>query len=177
MNLKLETENLIIREYTPEDTDALYPILSDPVTMSFWPRPFTRREVEEWIGVNIRSYRENGFGRYAVVLKSTGKIIGDCGIRISKVAGETVYDFGYIIDHRYWGKGYATEAAIAIKKYAFDVLGIDVLHANMPVEHNASERIAQKIGMVKLREFDNEKNRGIRTSLYAVSRDKKTSID
>lgn len=164
----IETNNLIIREYREEDAGELFEILSDPITMSFWPEPYTMEGVKSWIERSIRSYEEHGFGRYAVILKETGRIIGDCGIVRSTLDGEEVVDFGYIIHHDYWGKGYATEAAIAVRDYAFSVLGLNTLHINMPYNHDASRKVAEKLGAVKVREFENAKNRNIRTFLYVL---------
>ncbi|MNC52650.1 hypothetical protein D3C75_1020070 [compost metagenome] len=76
----IETARLNIRKYTEEDTAALFAILSDPITMAFWPAPFSSRQTEEWIERNIQSYITQGFGRWAVELKDTGRLIGDAGI-------------------------------------------------------------------------------------------------
>ena len=110
----IETQNLIIRQYSLQDIDELFPILSDAKTMSFWPNPFTWDHVKAWINTSLESNAHSGLGRCAVVLKETQKIIGDCGIIKVTIDGELVNDLGYIIHHHYWGKGYATEAAIAL---------------------------------------------------------------
>ena len=164
----LETDNLIIRPYQSDDLDRLSAILSDPITMRFWPSPLTLEAARAWIERSIQSYLLHGFGRYALVQTATGELIGDCGILKSTVAGQAVNDLGYIVHHPYWGRGYATEAARAVKDYAFDTLGLDALHANMPWNHDASRRVAEKIGMRRILEFDNERNRNIRTLLYTI---------
>ncbi|MBQ6029235.1 MAG: GNAT family N-acetyltransferase, partial [Treponema sp.] len=75
-----ETERLFFREMTLEDTDTLALVMSDPESMKFYPHPFSREEVENWIKWNIDNYRKYGFGRWAVCLKESGEMIGDCGI-------------------------------------------------------------------------------------------------
>ncbi len=85
--------------------------------MSFWPAPFTTEQTSQWIERSIKSYAENGFGRFAVELKESGKLIGDCGILISELDRKPEYDLGYIIYAEYWGKGYGTEAARSALEY------------------------------------------------------------
>jgi RimJ/RimL family protein N-acetyltransferase len=168
--MTIETDNLILRDYTSEDIDALYPIMSDADTMSFWPAPFSRDDVQRWIDRAIASYHEYGYGRYPIILKENEKVIGDCGIFRTLVAGEPVNDLGYILHKDYWGKGYATEAAAAVMRDAFDRLKLESLHANMPYNHSASRRVAERLGMHKVREFTNERNRNIWTLLYCRGR-------
>jgi RimJ/RimL family protein N-acetyltransferase len=56
--------------------------------MSFWPAPFTEQQTENWIHNNIKRYKELGFGRWAVILKETNELIGDCGSMISEINGK-----------------------------------------------------------------------------------------
>jgi [ribosomal protein S5]-alanine N-acetyltransferase len=165
----IETERLFIRKFTPADLQEFSEILADPKTMSFWPQPYSFDGARAWIERNLQSYAESGFGRYVVVLRQTGEIIGDCGIVKMSLSGQEVYDFGYIIHHPYWRKGYAEEAAIAVRDYAFEQIKLPMLHANMPWNHHGSIRVAEKLGMKKIGEFINERNRNIRTMLYAVA--------
>lgn len=166
----LRTPRLILRCYQPGEDAALYPILSDPVTMRFWPQPYDREGVAGWVNRWIVSYRENGYGRWALLDRETGDRIGDAGLIRTVLMGQDVIDLGYIIHHPYWRQGYAVEAASAIRDHAFGVLGIDRLVANMAHDHTGSTRVAEKIGMVKMAEFDNSRNRNIRTFLYALER-------
>ncbi len=167
--MQLQTRRLIFREYQLDDTDKLFKILSDPITMSYWPQPFTRSEVEAWIKRTLDSYQINGFGRYLIESKDSAEIVGDAGILKANIADEWVNDLGYIIHYPHWKKGYATEVATALKDYAFTVLNLESLHANMPKNHPASRRVAEKIGMQFVREFNNKRNRKIKTFLYTIS--------
>lgn len=167
----IETGRLIIREYREDDIDAAAEILTDPRTMAYWPSPLAADAVRSWLERSFTSYALEGFGLWAVVLKETNRMVGDCGIlRLTLPIGE-VLDLGYIIHHPYWGHGYATEAAEAVKRHAFKHFKIKVLHANMPYNHTASKRVAEKIGMRRIGEFENPRNRNIRTLLYAVAKD------
>ena len=71
----LETERLIIRGYTPGDFDALYEILSDAETMKYYPKPYDENGVHRWINWCMDSYRQYGFGLWALELKETGAFI------------------------------------------------------------------------------------------------------
>jgi RimJ/RimL family protein N-acetyltransferase len=114
------TSRLIIRRYLLEDSVPLRAILSDKVTMSFWTEPFTLEQTASWIERGLRSYSDNELGRCAVVLKQNNELIGDCGVLKTEINGETENDLGYIINSKHWGKRYGTEAAGALKTYAFE---------------------------------------------------------
>lgn len=164
----LETERLLLRPPDPGDFEALHRIFSDPVTMSFWPAPFTEEDTRQWISRSLRDHEEIGFGRRPVVLKSSGEVVGDCGIMRAEIAGKTEYDLGYIVYHPFWDNGYASEAAEACQRYAVEQLGIRRLVANMPTDHAASIRVAEKIGMHWEKTFRNPRNRDIETHLYVL---------
>ena len=166
-----KTSRLILRDFTVEDVDLLYPILSDAKTMSFWPRPFTKKETAVWIERNILSYMQNGFGRWAVILKSSGELVGDVGIHNSEVDGRTEISLGYIIDKKHWNKGYATEASLKCLEHAFAALYIEKLYATMAFDNIPSITVAEKIGMKKEREYKNKRNRNILTYIYSINRD------
>lgn len=163
-----ETPRLILRQLQTSDLDALHAIFSDPITMSFWPAPFEREATERWIARSRQSYAEHGFGRYAVVRKADGALIGDCGLLRAELAGQLENDLGYIIDRQHWRQGYAAEAAGACKAYGFQTLQLRRICANMPADHWASRRTAERIGMTLEREFLNPRNRNILTCLYAA---------
>ncbi len=167
---EITTERLILRPYTINDLDALHTILSDKTTMSFWPEPFTEEQTISWIERSIKSYEENNFGRLAVILKSTGELIGDCGIIKSETNSNTENDLGYIIHSPYWKNGYGTEAAKVCLDYGFTELNLTRITANMSFDNKASIKTAEKIGMRKEKEFFNKKNRDILTYLYSITK-------
>ncbi len=165
----LETKRLLLRQQTLTDIESLHRIFADPITMSFWPSPFTLEGTKNWVARNIHSYSQLGFGRWAVILKETQELIGDCGILPQEIDGVSEYDLGYIIHHPYWQQGYATEAVGACKEYGLETLKLPRLIANMPINHFASVRVAEKIGMTWQKTFNNPKNRDIATHIYATS--------
>ncbi|HEX9372557.1 MAG TPA: GNAT family N-acetyltransferase [Roseiflexaceae bacterium] len=166
----LETPRLILRPLRPDDLDVLYSILSDPITMSFWPAPFSGEQVQAWIERAIAHEHEHGFGRRAVVLKTSGELIGDCGLRRAELDGAIENDLGYILFRDHWRRGYAAEAAAACLAHGFGALRLDRICANMPADHLASRRVAERIGMRLEKQYHNRRNRGILTCLYASTR-------
>lgn len=116
----IETERLILREYKTDDFDALYEIMSDVETMQHYPAPFDEARTRRWIEWNLENYARYGFGLWAIVLKETGKFIGDCGITIQNIDGEKLPEIGYHIHKKYWRQGYAKEAAKAVRDWAFE---------------------------------------------------------
>jgi len=123
-------------------------IVSDEETMAAFNGPWTEQENIEAVEKQIRSYKENGFGRYAVVLKETGKVIGNCGLMWWDIDGRQVLELGYMFNRAFWHKGYASEAAFAVKRYAFDVLGFDEVSSLVRDSNYASMNVAIRNGML-----------------------------
>jgi ribosomal-protein-alanine N-acetyltransferase len=167
----IETPRLLLRHWTLDDVPALYAIQGDLRTMSFWPKAFTLTDSRAWIERALVRYAERGFGRYAVLSKANGHVIGDCGVVATEMDGQPVNDIGWIIARPLWGQGLAVEAAAAVRDYAFANLGLASLHANMPWNHHASRIVAERIGMRHIRTFENQKNRNIATLLYELRAD------
>ena len=120
MGAVLETPRLLLRELTAADFGALYDVLADSDIMRHYPYTFDERRVRGWISKNIKRYRDFGFGLWAVVLKETGGMIGDCGITMQFINGRIKPEIGYHL-HRDWQKrGYAREAARACRDWAFE---------------------------------------------------------
>ena len=93
----LETKRLLLREMKPDDFQALSLVLSDPETMWHYPYTFDGRHVKDWIERNMNRYRKDGFGLWAVCLKETGELIGDCGLTLQNINGEILPVIGYHI--------------------------------------------------------------------------------
>jgi RimJ/RimL family protein N-acetyltransferase len=143
----LKTRRLHLREMTLDDLDDLHSIFSDPIAMRYYPKPFSRKMTTEWIKWNLRNYEKYGFGLWAVIHKEANLFIGDCGLTIQKVDSVEEIEIGYHIKRSYWGRGLATEAAIACRNYAFDILKRSRVISWMNPENIASIRVAEKVGM------------------------------
>jgi len=164
----IETERLLLREYTPEDFDALYEILSDPETMRHYPAPYDAERTRGWIAWNLDNYERYGFGLWAVVLKETGEFIGDCGVTLQNIDGETLPEIGYHIHKKYWRRGFAKEAARAVRDWAFRNTGYDALYSYMKYTNAASRATALANGMTQVKEYPDPKNTV--SVAYAITR-------
>ena len=149
----LETERLILREYTRDDFNALYKILSDPETMSHYPSPYDERGVERWLDWSLDNYERYGFGLWAIELKDTGEFIGDCGITMQNIDGEILPEIGYHIHKVYWRRGYAKEAAAAVRDWCFNNTEYDTAYSYMTVSNVASYSTAKSIGIKRVKEY------------------------
>ena len=142
-----ETERLLLRELTPDDFPGLCRALQDEVVTRAYERTFTDREIGFWLEGQYRNYRDEGFGMWAVVLKASGDMIGHAGISITRQDDVEIHEIGYMFEKAFWGKGYATEAAIACRKVAFEVLGLEKVYSVIRTDNMASRAVARKNGM------------------------------
>jgi len=150
--LILETERLLLREFVAEDVDALAAVLSDPETMRYYPAVLDRAGVVAWIERNRRRYADDGHGLWAMVLKSCGEVIGDCGLTRQTVDGVDEIEIGYHVRRDLWGRGYAPEAARACRDYGFSRLGAERLISLIRPENIPSRRVAEKNGLTLWKE-------------------------
>lgn len=148
----LETERLWLRPYETADFEPLHAIFSDPETMRHYPAPFTRGQTRDWMANNRKRYSKDGYGLWAVCLKSTGTLIGDCGLVKQTLDGKTEVEIGYHVARDHWSNGYASEAAAACKSYGFDRLGLPLLISIIAPGNTASIRVAEKIGFALRKE-------------------------
>ena len=142
-----ETERLYFRELKREDLADLCAILQDEQTMYAYEGALDDSESMEWLDRQIARYRKWGFGAWAVILKESGALIGQCGLTFQPWKGKEVLEIGYLFNRRYWHRGYATEAAVACKKYAFEVLGASEVCSLIRDTNTASQRVALRNGM------------------------------
>ncbi len=165
----IETGRLLLREYTQDDFDALYEIMSDPETMQHYPAPFDEDRTKRWIEWNLENYRQYGFGLWAVVLKETGEFIGDCGVTIQNIDGEMLPEIGYHIHKKYWRRGFAKEAARAVRDWVFLNTDYDTIYSYMKYTNVGSYSTAMANGMKKVKEYPDPKNTV--SYAYAITRE------
>lgn len=143
----LETERLYLRKMNQSDYDALSKMLQDEETMYTYEGAFSDEETQEWLDRQIGRYREYGFGLWAVVLKETDEMIGQCGLTMQQWNDRRVLEIGYLLQRAYWHNGYATEAAKACKEYAFTKLDADEVCSIIRDTNTASQNVALRNGM------------------------------
>ena len=144
----IETERLFLRVFKPEDLDARHVIKNDPDVYEYLPpyyTPPTREKVGEAIALSIQRWREKGLGEFAVIERVSGDLIGYCGLmNLDKTEEIEIY---YGFPKKYWGKGYATEAARAVLKFAFGKAKLAQVVGVTNPENIASQKVLQKIGL------------------------------
>lgn len=156
MNLIIETRRLYLRQLNPKDILNLSLVLSDIDSMKYYPHVFSHEEVALWIERNIERYKKEGFGLWAVIRKTDNKFLGDCGITLQNIDGETLPEIGYHIIKTFCNMGYATEAAEACKKYATEILSLKSIYSYSEIGNKASQRVSEKIGMNKIKVFKSD---------------------
>jgi ribosomal-protein-alanine N-acetyltransferase len=148
-NMFLETPRLYIRKLILNDAQALLPIFGDKDVMHFSRAGVMTldRIKESLTNFYLKSYTVNGFGMYALIQKSDNQLIGICGFFTEEIDGQQHIELAYRLAKKYWGLGFATEAAIALKQYAFEILSIHELISIIAPANIASIRVAEKVGM------------------------------
>ena len=111
----LRTRRLLLREMTEGDIPDLEEMLLDPEVMYAYPHTFTKEDVENRLARQQQRYRQDGFGLWAVVLRSTGEMVGQAGLTWQDCEGQPVLEVGYLLKKRFWHQGYASEAARACR--------------------------------------------------------------
>jgi ribosomal-protein-alanine N-acetyltransferase len=173
MQIFAQTPRLILREMLPTDAPGMFELDSDPdVHRYLGNNPIkTIKEAQQVIAFIRQQYASYGIGRWAVIEKATGDFTGWAGLKFTteeRNGHNNYYDVGYRFIKRYWGRGYATEAAIASVNYGFDVLKLDELFGMADVENIASNKALQKAGLKYVEDFDHA---GIRHSWYRLQKE------
>lgn len=163
----LETERLWLRPLTLQDHAALKAVLGDPDTMSFYPAPFDDDKVTWWIERNLAHYEELGHGLWGIVLKEDGSLIGDCGPWPQSLPIGKEVELGWHVHKAHQRKGYATEAALASRDWAFANLEVKRLISLILPDNIPSRGVAEKIGMTVAQELD---YKGFLHYVYAIGR-------
>jgi ribosomal-protein-alanine N-acetyltransferase len=184
-----ETPRLFLRQFAPDDFDAIHAILSDPIGMKYIGpgTPNTPEMTRQWFNkwLDDANYawsdetlqrvpqllrapqRKAHFSMWALIDRKSSNLIGRCGLLAWNLDGQHEVEVGYHLARPFWGRGLATEAARAARDYGFDRLGFDRLISIIRVGNAASERVATKNGMKHERDTD---VRGLSVHVYSMSR-------
>ncbi len=144
-----ETPRLRFRPMTLDDLDVMADLLGDPAVMSFYPAPKTRDQAAAWISWNQDNYAEHGYGLW-IIETHAGEFVGDCGLTWQTVNGVKRLEVGYHVGTAWQGQGLATEAAVACREFARNVIRARELVAIIHPKNRASERVAAKVGMRRI---------------------------
>ena len=165
----IQTRRLFLREMDMNDYEALCKILTDKEIMQHYPYSFNETMVRGWIERNIERYRIFGFGLWAFCLKESGEMIGDCGLTMQNIGGTIKPEIGYHIRRDMQRRGYAKEAAEAVRDFTFETLPFNVIFSYMKYTNIPSANTAMSWGCRLVDEFEDEVNDI--TKVYAITRE------
>lgn len=176
MNIYLETERLLLREFTPDDVDHLYDLDNDPEVTRFINegRPADREDIRTRIVPLFLSYHQRSplYGYWAAMEKETGAFLGWFHFRPAYDNPDDI-ELGYRLKRSAWGKGYATEVSQRLLDRGFNELGIPRIVAIAMRANRASTRVMEKVGMKFAHDYTEERFPGADKSAvkYALSRE------
>jgi RimJ/RimL family protein N-acetyltransferase len=152
MNIIIETDRLLLRTFTENDASLIYELNKDPEVTRYTCDPMydvaqAKKVLEEVI---LPQYVLYNYGRWAVHIKQNLEFIGWCGLKYRPEQDEI--DLGYRFMKKFWGKGYATEAAKACLKYAFETLNIPRIIGRALPQNTVSIRVLEKCGLNYIRD-------------------------
>ncbi len=151
----IETERLLLRKWKDSDTKSFFLMNRDLDVMKYFPELLTDQQSLELINQINQHFDDWGYGTYAVELKESRSFIGFIGLSHPRFENDFTpcIEIGWRLSKDMWGKGLATEGALAVLKYAFTKLGIESIYAFTTINNRASEKVMKKIGMKKLGSF------------------------
>jgi len=172
MRIFVETDRLILREILPTDVDGLFQLDSDPeVHRYLGNKPVENKEqIIAMINFIRQQYVDYGIGRWAIVDKESNNFIGWTGLKLVREFTNShinYYDLGYRLIQKYWGKGFATEAAKASIDYGFEKLNLSEIYAMADCENIKSNDVLTKNGLKFIVTFDLD---GIRHNWYKIDK-------
>ena len=143
MSFVIETERLKLREFKESDARFLFELNDDPEIIKYTgDTPFTSVQDAQKFLLEYEDYTYHGYGRWVVVRKSDDDLLGWCGLKYNEL---NMVDIGFRLFRKYWGKGYATEAARASLKYGFEILKLEEIIARSHPENERSIKVIKTL--------------------------------
>lgn len=156
----IETDRLILREIEDSDLQGIFELDSDyEVHKYLGEKPIkSLQESKDIINYIKNQYKNEGIGRWAVIDKHTNEFIGWSGLKYEREVRDEMdyYDLGYRLRRKFWGKGIATESALAALNYGFEELKLKEIYGGAHVDNIASNKVLQKLGfqLIEVFEYD-----------------------
>ena len=164
-----KTQRLILRNFHIVDDESMGHVFGDPEVMRYGDGTKDIEWVRKWLRGCLEDYYSKwGFGLWAVVEKRSMTVMGFCGLsRFGDVGGQPETEIGYRLARRYWGNGFATEAASAVRDYGFRTLNLSRMISIIDPRNSASIGVAKKAGL----SFEKEVMfQGYLDHVYAIAR-------
>ncbi|HYM19744.1 MAG TPA: GNAT family N-acetyltransferase [Candidatus Kapabacteria bacterium] len=160
MQIFAETDRLILREILPTDDEGMFELDSDPDVHTYIGRMVKSIDESHAMIESIRKqYADFGIGRWAMIEKLSGEFMGWTGLKYcTDMRNDHInyYDVGYRLIKRYWGKGFATESAIASLEYGFGKMDLPIINATADMNNLASRRVLEKCGLKHIETYDDD---------------------
>jgi len=164
MKIITTSSRLFLREFFIDDAVNFFNLNNDPEVIKYTgDPPFNSVSEAEIFIQNYSTYKDYGFGRWAVCLKENQEFLGFCGLKYHPE--EKITEVGFRFFKNQWNKGYATESTLACLTFGFSELKLKEIHAQVHIKNYASQRVIEKCGLQFVKEFlyNNEL-----TNLYSI---------
>jgi len=152
MNISIKTDRLILRQWSEKDFEPFAKLNADPRVREFFPALMSRQESDNSIEIFSEHIEKYGWGFWAVSLIQTGEFIGMIGLEDVRFQAHfsmtPAVEVGWRLAYEYWGKGYATEGALASLRFGFDELALREIVSFTAVQNLRSRNVMEKIGML-----------------------------
>lgn len=166
---KLKTPRLTFRKVNLEDADQWMEFFNSFEALRFLPfKQNSRKACLEWLERQELRYEETNSGLCALIERSSGEMVGQCGLLLQEMKDRDEIEIGYHLIPRFWKKGYATEAAGAAKNFAFEKDLSESLISIIHVENVNSQKVAERNGMKKERKME---WRGFPVFIYRITKE------
>jgi RimJ/RimL family protein N-acetyltransferase len=176
--IELETDRLVLRQWKKSDYFAFAEMTADPLVMRFFPKVLSQIESDQLASKIESLINDNGWGFWAVELKETSTFIGFVGLhhQDQDIPNAPFIEIGWRLSSKYWGVGYAPEAAQAALKFAFEELNETAVYAFTTTVNQPSRNVMTKIGMIDIKQdFNHPKisddHELVRHCLYRISKE------
>jgi len=143
---EIETPRLRLREMGAGDIDFVAAMLADPDVTKFYEHRYSRTECEMWIARQVERYRRDGHGLWLAVERTAAVPVGQIGLVMQDIDGVAHAEVGWLLHRPYWGVGYATEAAAAVRDAAFRHWQYDHVVSLIRHDNLRSRRVAERLG-------------------------------
>lgn len=145
MLIPSSTDRLQFRRYESRDVDAVIEMFADEEAKRWYPMDFPPDEAERWIQWVLGNYEQDGVGLWVIEDRSTGNLLGDCGLTYQEVEDEHLLEIGYHLQHQHRGRGYALEGARACRDFALRILKVPSVCSQVDPRNTSSIRVAESI--------------------------------
>lgn len=152
MNKVIQTERLVLRSWSEEDFEPFAQLNADERVREYFPGILSRQESDALAKSITEHMQRCGWGLWATELIQTGEFIGFIGLlevdfKAPFNASAPAVEIGWRLGFNHWGKGYATEGALAALRYGFETLKLEEIVSFTVVKNQRSRHVMEKIGM------------------------------